>query len=94
MDELAERDDDGGLEDDEEQRVQRHVLDGAVAPDGLHVAGRSEARRRIIPTPASCERGGGLGGRAPAGECAEGAAGLVPWDAPALLVVPWRCRVG
>ena len=75
MDELAERDDDGGLEDDEEQRVQRHVLDGAVAPDGLHVAGRSEARRRIIPTPASCERGGGLGGRAPAGECAEGTAG-------------------
>jgi len=53
VDELAERDDDGGLEDDEEQRVQRHVLHGAVAPDGLHVAGRSEERR--LPTPAARE---------------------------------------
>ena len=60
--ELAERDDDGRLEDDEEQRVQRHVLDRAVggAIDGSRhaagpIAGRSQACR--MPTPAASRAG-------------------------------------
>jgi hypothetical protein len=82
VDELAERDDDGGLEDDKEQRVQRHVLQGAAASHAAgrllrSIAGRSEKRRMPIDT--GCERDGGwikaLSGRAPAaGECEEGTA--------------------
>lgn len=90
MYELAERDDDGRLEDDEEQRVQRHVLDRAVggAIDGSRhaagpVAGRSQACG--MPTSAASRAERGKVKRPCAGwRMCGGHGGLVPWDAPGL----------